>query len=169
MMNANELIEQIQANRQKSENGKELRDERKVKFLIFSIKEKKYALYAEEVREIVLDLPLFYVPFVPPYVRGFINRHGEPYTVIDPNVLFAQEKTDSRKFLILNTGNDQLAFMISDIHEILKVPETDVHPITAQEEETSSFFGSISLGGVEIFIINLESILKRLVYDFEST
>lgn len=167
-MNANELIERIRADRQEGAGEKVERADRIVKFLIFSIGEKRYALYAEEVREIVLDLPLYFVPFVPAYVRGFINRHGEPYTVVDPSVLFAQERNDSKKYLILNIRGDQLAFMISDIHEILKVPESEVHPITAKEEETGFFLGSVTLSGAEIFILNLESMLQRLEYDFES-
>jgi purine-binding chemotaxis protein CheW len=116
-----------------------------------------------------MDIPLHYVPFVPPYVRGFINRHGEPHTVIDPNVLFHQEKIESSTYLVLNVRNDQLAYIISDIHEIMKVPEGDVHPISTEEQKDGFFIGSLSYGDEEVFIIGLANILQRLEYDLEAT
>ncbi len=164
-----ELIERIQSLHEKGKKEAVAKDERNVKFLVFGIKDKRYALYAEEVREIVLDVPLFYVPFVPPYVRGFINRHGEPYTAIDPNVLFEKEKIDSSTFLILNIKDDRLACMISDIHEIAKVPEKNIHLIASGEEAEGFFAGSIALEGKEIFILNLQNIRKKLENDFDAT
>ena len=167
-MTENDLVNRIEEHQDKSNKEKEVQDIRYIKFLVFRIKEKKYAFYASEVREIVLDIPRFYVPFTPPYVRGFINRHGEPYTVIDPNVLFEKEANESSSYLILNMQDDHLACMISDIHEIMKVPENEIHLITAEEEEDGFFLGAITSEGEDIFIINLQSIVQRLEYDFEA-
>ena len=115
-MKNTEILERLAAG---GETGQqEENEERTVKFLVFDIRGKKYALHAEDIREIVMDIPVFYIPFVPPYIRGLINRHGEPYTVFDLNVLFEKEKQDSSTYLILNLENDQLAFLISDIREI---------------------------------------------------
>lgn len=167
-MTENDLVNRIEEHQEKSKKEEEVQEIRYIKFLVFRIKEKKYAFYASEVREIVLDIPRFYVPFTPPYVRGFINRHGEPYTVIDPNVLFEKEANESSTYLILNMQDDHLACMISDIHEIMKVPENEIHLITAEEEENGFFLGAITSEGEDIFIINLQSILQRLEYDFET-
>lgn len=140
-----------------------------IKFLVFHIDGKKYALYAEQIREIVMDTPLFYVPFVPPYIRGFINRHGEPHTVFDLHVLFEKETLESATYLILNIEHDQMAFLISDVIEILKVPEGDVHLITSIDEMDSYFLGSITSGGSEIFILNLNSLVERLDSDINAS
>ncbi|MBN2873999.1 MAG: chemotaxis protein CheW, partial [Spirochaetales bacterium] len=58
------------------------------KFIVAGLIGARYAIPAADVREIVIEAPIHYVPFVPPYVRGFVNRHGEPYTAVDLNVLF---------------------------------------------------------------------------------
>ena len=166
-MTDSELVNKIEEH-QDTQKEEEIQEVRYIKFLVFRIKEKKFALYASEVREIVLDIPRFYVPFTPPYVRGFINRHGEPYTVIDPDVLFEKEANESSTYLILNMQDDHVACMISDIHEIMKVPENDIHLITAEEEEDGFFLGAITSEGEDIFIINLRSIFQRLEYDFET-
>ncbi len=135
------------------------------KFIIAGILNKRYAIPATVIREIVIDVPIHYVPFVPPYIRGFINRHGEPYTVVDLSVLFEQEETKERAFLVLNLDNDQLAFLVSDIHEIVKVPDTDVYPITEKGEDGGYFSSSVRLGTEDVFIVAVEAVRKRLADD----
>jgi len=136
------------------------------KYMIVKIGEKKYALFADEVREIVGDVPIFYVPFVPPYIRGFINRHGEPYTVLDLTVIFERENLDSSTFLILGREDDQLALLISDVLEIKRLPDTDLHRITSVVPEDDYFLGSISLKDKEeIFVLNLDQVMKKLEGD----
>jgi purine-binding chemotaxis protein CheW len=136
------------------------------KLIVFRVNEKLYALYADMIREIVIDVPLFYVPFVPPYIRGFINRHGEPYTVFDLNMLFEQKKLDTSTFFILNIEGDQAAFMLTDVVEIQKTPESAIHKVTLRDEDEDFFMSSVSSpDGEEIFILNTEAILKRLERD----
>ncbi len=164
-MENQELVKKI--NEEGQENKEEAVEEKTVKFLVFRIGEKQYALHAEQVREIVMDVPLFYVPFVPPYVRGFINRHGEPYTVFDVQVLFEQQELEGETFLILNLDDDQLAFLITDIVEICKTPESAVHSITAADEHEGYFYGSITSRDMETFILNLGNIIGKLENDIE--
>ena len=119
-MDTNELLKGI-SDAGKNENLNNTDSNETIsKLIVFRINQKVYALYANMIREIVLDVPLFYVPFVPSYIRGFINRHGEPYTVFDLNMLFEQQKLDSSTFFILNIEDDQVAFMINDVLEIQK-------------------------------------------------
>ena len=44
-------------------------------WLVFSAGEKKYALLASDVREILRDVPVFPLPFVPEYLNGILNRY----------------------------------------------------------------------------------------------
>jgi len=154
---------------EKKGDAKEVAEEENmIKFLIFRIADHKYALYAEDVREIVIDSPLFYVPFVPPYIRGFINRHGEPYTVFDLHVLFEQEKLDSSTYLILNNNQDQVSFIISDVVEITNMGENSIHPITSQDSTEIYFAESIAMDSEQIALVNIPSIMEKLKNDIES-
>lgn len=140
-----------------------------VKFLIFLLEERRLAVPADLIREIVLDLPLFYVPFVPAYVRGFINRHGEPYTVIDLRVIFDQKLIESSTYLVLSDGANPAAFLISDVVEIMRVDEEDVHHITAHDEGMQYVTGSITdPEGREILILDISEVFKRLSKDVVS-
>ena len=161
-----ELLKKIEKSHVDSSGKEDAVAVRLVKYMVISINRKKYAIHADDVREIIGGIPVFYVPFTPPYIRGFINRHGEPYTVIDLTVIFERETLDSATYLILKRDDDQLALMISDVLEIVKLPDTEVHRITSKVQEDDYFTGSISAEDRgEIFILNLENILKKLEAD----
>ncbi len=168
-MNNEDIFDSLQQNVDGDSRGQEERPRKIIKFLVFLMGERRFAVYADMIREIVLDLPLFYVPFVPSYVRGFINRHGEPYTVLDLNVLFNQQLLESATFLILSDTTNPASFLISDVAEIMKVDEENIHMITSRDERQQFIMGSITdLEGKEILILDIPEIFKRLGKDVGS-
>lgn len=137
-----------------------------IKFLIILIGERKLAINAELIREIVLDLPIFFMPFVPSYVRGLANRHGEPHTVLDLNILFDRKLLNSATFLILSDQTNPAAFLISDVLEIMRVPENEIHEITVKEDGFRFFQGAITgEDSKEILILDTSEVFKRLELD----
>ena len=166
-MENQEILKNLNEQKEKRDSGNVVVEEAKKKILVFKIENNKYALDAEKVREIVIDTPLFYIPFVPAYIRGFINRHGEPYTVFDLRVIFEQEKTNSNTFLILNTENDQVTFIISDVIEITDIPVSNIHEITANDSEENFYYASTTLNNEEIFIVSIEIIMNLLQSDLD--
>jgi purine-binding chemotaxis protein CheW len=134
------------------------------KLVIFLIEDKSYAIDSDEVREVVIVSDLYFIPFVPPYVAGLINRHGEPHTVLDLRVILDNEKLAASKVLIMNHGDDQIAFLISDILKIIQVPEGDIAAVPSSEG-SSIFRGSFPFEGREVFIINAQDVYDRLQHD----
>lgn len=135
------------------------------KFLIFMIGKKKFAVEAFLVREIVLDLKIFFIPFVPPYIRGVVNRHGDPYTVIDLNVLFYQEKLEANTFLMLSDIKSPASFLISDVVEIIKVPVSQIDLINDVSDDQNFFRGAVKNGDDDILILEIDEIFSRLKKD----
>jgi len=164
-MDNSEILTQITSKETSDSDPQSCEQETLLKFMIVLVKDKKYAFYVEQIKEIVTHVPLYFVPFVPSYIRGFINRHGEPHTVFDLNALFEGETLDSSTFLISNFENDQIAFLVSGVTEILKVPENEVHVITATDEHEGVFVGAVTSQGRDIFILNLPNIIERLEND----
>lgn len=142
---------------------------RYLKFLVFRIGDRKYALPAEQVREIVLDLALFPLPFAPPYVRGLINRLGEPYAALDLRLMFEDQKLEAATYIILSLADDQIALLITDVVEIVRVPEDTVHGITSEDTHEGYFVGSITTGEDEVFVVNVRTVAARLRNDAEGT
>ncbi len=161
-----DLLKKIEQSHDDSNRKEDAITIRLVKYMVIGINDKKYAIHADDVREIIGGIPIFYVPFTPPYIRGFINRHGEPYTVIDLTVIFEREILDSSTYLILKREDDQISLLISDVLEIVKLPESDLHRITSKVQEDDYFLGSISpQNNEEIFVLNLDNVLKKIEVD----
>jgi chemotaxis signal transduction protein len=141
--------------------------ERYHKFVVFRVDKRAFALPAEEVREISFDNQIYFVPFLPPYVRGYANRHGTPYTVMDIRMFFDKSLLESSTLLILDIPDDQPALLISDVEEIVKVPESEIHTLSSTDEVSIYFLESISLKGDETFVLNTRTLLERLENDVE--
>jgi chemotaxis signal transduction protein len=141
--------------------------EKKIKFIIFNIDTRLYAMEASYVQEIILDYPVFYLPFSPQYVRGLINRHGEPYTVVDLKLLFHGQEIKASTFLVLRNSIDNLSFLISSIDKIENISESDVHPITSKDVDMDLFESSLFYEGNEIFVVNIKTVIERIINDIE--
>ncbi len=125
-------------------------------WLIFSIAQKRYAMRSSEVLEIIRDVAVYKLPFMPAYIEGVINRRGDPFTVINPLSIFGA--TDSKPpeeplFLILKRDDDQLSVHISDILQFTEMPESDLNMIPNNGEE-GFFFGTLPYGNEEVPVIN---------------
>ncbi len=137
------------------------------KLVVFLLEDAPYAFGAAEVKEVVITGDIYHIPFVPPYVAGMINRHGEPYTVLDLKAILDNGKLTSSKVLVMNNGDDQISFLISDIEKIIEVPEQDIHELPPSEAG-SLFNGSFTRDGREIFIINARDIYEKLNADIKN-
>jgi chemotaxis signal transduction protein len=138
-----------------------------LKFLLFSVGEAVFALAAEDVREISTDNEIYYIPFVPPYIRGYANRHGQPYTVYDLNMLFESAALQSSTLLILKSETDQIALLIDDVREIIAVPQDTMLHITSADDSSKYFSNALNVDDTEVFVLKVEALLERLERDLE--
>lgn len=138
-----------------------------LKFLVFSVGDALYAFGADDVREISSSNEIYYVPFVPPYIRGYANRHGQPYTVFDLNMLFENTPLESETLLILKSETDQVAVLISDVKEIVAVAEREIFRITSDDESSRYYNGALNLEETEVFVLKVDTLIERLERDLE--
>jgi len=165
-MKNSDLLNKIAENSTNSSpDDKNSLSEEKKRFLIFSIGRERYAFAANQVREIIISDEIYFIPFVPPYIRGYINRHGEPYTVIDLKVLFEKETQEANKFLILEKDDDQLAFLVAEVKTIAHIDKDDIHEVAIKDVGMDYFSESITMDNTEIFAIDVDSIFKKLEND----
>ncbi|MGO8695035.1 MAG: chemotaxis protein CheW [Rectinemataceae bacterium] len=156
------MKERVARSRTKTESERPL-----AKYVVFTVGPQSYALPADRVREISFDNELYFVPFLPAYVRGYANRHGQPFTVLDIRMLFEKTALDSSTLLILNVENDQLALLITDVDEIVKLPAESIHPLASEEESARYFAHSITVKEREVFVVDVGTLLQRLERDVE--
>ena len=150
-----EIIEEIET---KSEvTNVPLEDKAMTTWLIFLIAGKKYAEKSSDVVEIISDLSVYHIPFMPKYIEGLLNRRGEPFTVVNPNRIFDDDPSapppEKSLFMIFKRDDDQLSLHISDILLFTKIEDTELKLIPDATEE-SFFLGTVNYNGEEIPVLN---------------
>lgn len=159
------LLEEIVSEKSKKLDQVEVDKETK-NWLLVNIDSSPYAIESCLIKEIIKDVQIFPLPFVPSYIPGLINRHGDPYTVIDLYQLFNQKKQETSLFLIVN-DDEQTALQITDI---LEFRSTSVDSIRKFSDSTSAqfFSGIIVIDEKEIPIIDIQLINEQVRQDFGS-
>ncbi|BDC94972.1 chemotaxis protein CheW [Treponema saccharophilum] len=163
-----ELIEKIGENDVKVE----VEDEKRMTtWLVFAISGKKYAVRSADVLEIIRDVSVYRLPFMPPYIEGVLNRRGDPFTVVNPLALIGVENTTPPSeplFLILKRVDDQLSLHISDILFFTEVEDSDLNLIPGGGED-GFFLGTFGYGGEEIPALNPNSFENLIRKDLGSS
>ena len=150
-----EIIEDIES--KKEITSVTVEDKAMTTWLIFLISGKKYAVKSSDVVEIISDLSVYHIPFMPKYIEGILNRRGEPFTVVNPNSIFEEDSNaappDKSLFMIFKRDDDQLSLHISDILLFTKIEDTELKLIPDATEE-SFFLGTVTYEGQEIPVLN---------------
>ena len=139
------------------------------KFIVFSIEDKIFALPADDVQEIRLDLSVYYLPFLPPYLPGLINRLGEPYVLMDLQYLFSRKQLDAQAFLILKAHISKLAILITAVQDIVTVPETNIRQLSASLGPMDAWIeGFLDLKGREVFLLSVKPLVAAVSEAFHN-
>ncbi len=164
-MENSEIIESLKSNQSSPPEDVDVKTGEK--FVIVLIGEKKFALPELIVQEIIIENEIHYLPFTPHYIRGLINRQGEPYSVVDLQILFSSQMLEAKKFVILRNSVDKMSFIISDILKIVFINSNDIHFIKDQNDKDAYFHSSITHENDEIPVVDVQKIVKRIQDDLE--
>ena len=133
-------------------------------YLIFTVKDKRYALPSDIISEVAVLEKAFPLPLAPDYVRGIINRYSVPYALIDISCLFFKEESKARKVIVLKEEVDKIALLIDDVSDIAGLsPENLMKTEQAQEDSISSFF---EWKGSQVFCLDAAELINRIQKDF---
>jgi len=163
-----DLLEEITEN-QTIDSSKKEEDQvvEEVTWLIFSVNENTYAIEAPMAKEILRNMDIYPLPFVPEYIRGVINRHGEPYTVVDLASFLGKEQQEASLFIVLNLQDNQFCVQITDILDFHTAPKTSV--IGMNDAQDLGFFsGTIEYQEKNVPIIQLDKIYDVIRNDLEN-
>jgi chemotaxis signal transduction protein len=138
-----------------------------VTWLIFTAGKDTFALAPEEVREILRNTEIYPLPFVPPYIKGVLNRHGDPYAVIDISLFLGHEELSENLFLILNDDNN-IALRISEIREFHSAGGTDLKKLS-DASQSDYFSGAVSYSRITASVLNMTGITGKIRTDLENS
>ena len=138
------------------------------KYLIFTVREKQYALPSKIISEVAALEKIFPLPLVPAYVRGIINRYSVPYALIDICFLLLKESSSARKVIVLKEEIDKLAFLIDDVTDIADLPPEKLMKIEQTETSLTDLIGAyFEWKGCQVLCLETAEIINRIKQDFE--
>ncbi|MCL1815093.1 MAG: chemotaxis protein CheW [Treponema sp.] len=137
------------------------------KYLVFSIREKRYALPSKIINEVTALEKVFPLPLVPEYVLGIINRYSVPYALIDLSFLLLKNTSGARKVIVLKEEVDKLALLIDDVIDIADLPPEKLMEVE-QEEAALSGLVSAFFEWKEhpVFCIEIGELISQIKQDF---
>ena len=135
------------------------------KYLIFTIREKRYALPSKVINEVAALENVFPLPLVPEYVRGIINRYSVPYALVDINFLLYKDSSTAQKVIVLKEEVDKLAFLIDDVTDIADITPDQLLKI--DQEEASAISAFFEWKDTHVLCLETEELIKTIRADFE--
>jgi purine-binding chemotaxis protein CheW len=116
-------------NEQVVENEK-LEEQRQV--IVFELGQKEYALFIEQIKEVVLTPKLARVPHSLPYIRGVANIRGNILAIVDLEDHFKLKKKDEKSVtktnytLVVESKTHSMGILVSKVPTTLGVNEKDI-------------------------------------------
>ena len=137
------------------------------KYLVFTVRDKRYALPSKVISEVAVLDKVFPLPLVPTYIRGIINRYSVPYALIDICYLLLKEGSNAGKVIVLKEEVDKLALLIDDVTDIADLPPEKLIKTEAEEAAiTGAVNAFFEWKGCSVFCLDTGELITRIKQDF---
>ena len=105
------------------------------KYLIFSSDGLMYGIKAEQVKDIITDYAITYLPQVPPYVRGVINLRGQIIPIIDIRLRLGKPQADESCIMVFNEGSDCMGILVDGVDKMVEISRDSILPMPTQNPQ----------------------------------
>ena len=133
-----------------------------MQIIVFTLKEKYYAIPTEDVEEIVKEMPHTHVPKAPSWVEGLINIRGNAITLINLYKLLSNtsetEELCYNSIIILKNDDKKVAFAVDSVESVSEIDSQDIQMtdyVNAREVA-----GIIRLNNKMISLISMEALFS---------
>ena len=133
-----------------------------MQIIVFTLKEKYYAIPTEDVEEIVKEMPHTHVPKAPSWVEGLINIRGNAITLTNLYKLLSKtsetEELCYNNIIILKNNDKKVAFAVDSVEAVSEIDSNDVQMTDyANAKEVA---GIIRLNNKMISLISMEALFS---------
>ncbi|GIN61548.1 chemotaxis protein CheW [Robertmurraya siralis] len=137
-----------------------------IKFIVFQLKEKEYAIPVNKVNSIEKIEHITRVPGLTPYVKGVINLRGVVTPIIDLRLRFGLEEikyTESTRVIIISFDDMEVGLIVDAANDVIDVNMNSIEPqpevVGVAEAEYIS--GVAKIDKRLLILLDLEKILNR--------
>ena len=105
------------------------------KYLIFVSDSLRYGLNAEQVKEIITNYSITYLPRVPHYIRGIVNLRGQIIPIIDIRLRLGKPTEEDNCFIVVEMDNGQIGILVDGVEKMVDIPMDSILPMPTQNEQ----------------------------------
>ena len=99
------------------------------KYLIFSSDSLMYGIKAEQVKDIITDYTITYVPHVPNYVKGVINLRGQIVPIVDIRLRLGKQEQDNFCGIVVDVDGSMVGILVDMVEQMVDVPLDAILPV----------------------------------------
>jgi len=99
------------------------------KYLIFSSDSLMYGIKAEQVKDIITDYTITYVPHVPNYVKGVINLRGQIVPIVDIRLRLGKPEQNNFCGIVVDVDGSMVGILVDMVEQMVDVPLDSILPV----------------------------------------
>ena len=107
------------------------------KYLIFSSDGLLYGIKAEQVKDIITDYTITYMPQVPGYVRGVINLRGQIIPMLDIRLRLGKMPKDSLCGIVVEVDGNMVGLLVDMVEKMVDVPLDSILPVPTTNSQAT--------------------------------
>ena len=131
-----------------------------LQIIIFSVKDKYYAMSTDKVEEISKKMTATKVPNAPHWIEGLINLRGYVVTLVNLSKLLHQDDDICyNNIIIINNNDEKIGLMVKGVKEVMNIKEEDIQRM--EEKESDGIVGIVRINGEIINIIDIEKLISK--------
>ena len=98
-------------------------------YLVFSSANLMYGIKAEQVKDIITDYAITYVPHVPNYVKGVINLRGQIIPMVDIRLRLGKLPKDNFCGIVVDVDGNMVGILVDMVEQMVDVPIGSILPV----------------------------------------
>ena len=88
-----------------------------------------YGIKAEQVKDIITDYTITYLPRVPDYVRGVINLRGQIIPVVDIRLRLGKPEQNNFCGIVVDVDGSMVGILVDMVEQMVDVPLDSILPV----------------------------------------
>lgn len=131
-----------------------------MQIIVFTLKDKYYAMSTDKVEEISKKIASTKVPNSPNWVEGLINLRGYVVTLVNlSKILHQDDGVCYNNIIIIHNNDEKIGLMVKDVKEVMNIKTEDIQKIEGKESD--GIIGIVRINGDIINIIDIEKLLSK--------
>ncbi len=142
-------------------------EEEDAKLVLFLLCGDYYAFYGKNIKEILPQKKIFYVPGAPDFITGVVNVRGDIESVININKFLGLPDptvTQKSRILIAVNGDMRSGILVDSVEDVIDVPLSSIkQPLSTLEDSKKDFVaGELFYKNRNVTVLNLERVFERV-------